>query len=244
MRLDAFAAFRTQKVNFVDDSNVKKRKTPTIKWVKDGRSGLRYIRVVPDKKNKVNVDSINLFLATEHLKLIESKEDCSNGNDKGVYENEVEVHFLNERFLSYSLTIHSACLGARLQSITTHHTFDITTGKEYKLEDLYWFGDEEKPEIRHGGQEWYQYRYKVFGSKVLSLLMESHPEIFESLQVDCPNITEKYWRFPDWYLTTEGLYLVGKNTFKNKDCMVETQWSVLPWDTIESFYVGPEKQVK
>lgn len=238
LRINPFAAYRTIDISFEPLVTQKIGKHFAIQWYRETVSGIHHFRVLPHKKLSISVDSINHFLELEQMKLMDAKMSCIEEGNQSKFQCSIEVHFLNAHYISYTINIQSDCMGIGNEKITSHYNRSIKTAKTIMLEDIYWFGEKEKPQMRDGGQNWYTYRYSEFGQKIMSLLLESKPNEMNNAANSCDYKNVKRWQFPTWFLTLEGLYLEGSTLMESPKCRDTSSWSTLPWKKIKPYYVG------
>ncbi|MEN3324301.1 hypothetical protein VP395_11235 [Mariniflexile soesokkakense] len=229
-----FNAYRTQDVYFTDIKKEKISKGIYIKHTIDPISKISFFRVLNNPKKNIIADTINDKLVAIHLNMINEKYSCVYAVSKGNYTSNFEVHFLNPQLISFSINTHQACYGDQGEDSTEHETFKMIDAKKIILEDLYWFGNKPQPELQKGEYEWFQYRYKEFGPKILALLTELYPEkITPQKPIECNYNDVKLWEFPEWYFTPKGLYLKYQSQ-TNKKCDDST-WSVIPYEKLNGF---------
>ncbi|MDO3693255.1 hypothetical protein QVZ41_00130 [Wenyingzhuangia sp. chi5] len=232
--VDPFTAYRTKDVKFKKGKKQKISKGACIRKMTDPVTGISFFRIINSRKYKIQADSINNKLIANHLKMINTKYSCVYLGSNGEYSIDYEVTFLNQDFISFTTNTNRSCFGIKGSNATEYHTFKLIDGIAPKLEDLFWFGEQPQPQLSSGEYKWMQYRYKVFGPKILEILTSLYPEKINPTEaIKCNYNSVKAWQFPIWKLTTKGLYLESK-TLTNKKCD-DTYWSIIPFENLKSF---------
>ncbi len=238
LMLTPMCAYRTLDTRFEAIEKVKQKKQIQVQWVVDPVSGIKHFRLVADKKGHYNVDEMNSYLLAEHLKLIDAYKACTGIDTSSTFKVDVNLNYYDQNYLSYSMDTESGCIGAPVRTYTENYNFSTTSGQKIMLEDLYWFSDEEKPDLKPGGPQWYTYRNNIFGAKILEIMHTTKPELFNNMDEKCKVNDPKYWRYANWYLTTDGVCILGNALYKNTACNLPEGWSIIPWKAIEKYYVG------
>lgn len=238
LNLNPYAAYRSADIVFIPEKKERVGKSLKIQWYREKETGIRHFRILPDKKQLVNVDSINRYLAAEHIKLTELNYTCIRKDASNRFSSSIQVHYLNSDYLSYCLQYQTNCINMGEEKQIETSTFLIASAKEAMLEDIFWFGNNTPQKLRDGSQEWYQYRYKQFGQNILQLMEESHPKEMNDTNNGCNYKNLKRWQFPNWHLTKKGLFLDGYSLMEDPQCR-NTPWSVLSWKTLKPFRVIP-----
>lgn len=236
-RISPYEAYRTKNLHFVDKRKERIGKGLAIMRVVDPESGVEWFRLIQNEKFLPQVDSINTWLTMQQIKAINAKYSCVNMGEKGDYQMDYNIRFMDRHVLSYIVTLHSACYGGDGQEPSTYNnTLQVATAKPLMLEDIIWFGGQPKPQLSEGEYNWFQYRYKVFGPKILDVMKSLYPDkITPADSTDCTYDDVKLWQFPSWYLTKKGLYLGSKSTMANKKCD-GAPWSIIPYSMLKKYY--------
>ena len=232
--IDPFTAYRTKDVKFKKGKKEKISKGARIRKMTDPVTGISFFRILNNRRHKIQADSINNKLIAIHLRMIDAIYSCVYADNKGEYSFNYKVTFLNSDFISFTINTNRSCFGTKRNNFIEHKTFKIIDGLEPKLEDLFWFGEQPQPVLSSGEYKWMQYRYKVFGPKILEILTSLYPEKINDIETkQCNYNSIKAWQFPLWKLTSKGLYLESK-TLTNKKCN-ETPWSIIPFEALKDF---------
>ncbi|MGY5354471.1 hypothetical protein [Wenyingzhuangia sp. IMCC45467] len=229
--IDPYTAYKTKNIKFKKRRKEEIAKGAYIRKYVDKKSDISFFRVVNNPTHNIEPDSINLKLTAIHLKMIGSKYSCVFQGEIGEYTTNYKVNYLTSKFLSYTSNIHRSCFGSAGNDAIEHITYNMENAIEPKLEELFWFGKQPMPKLSKGEYKWMQYRYKVFGPKILEILTAIYPEkINENQNAKCDYNNVKNWQFPLWYLTKDGLLLKKKN---NNDC--DYSWSIIPYKHLTAY---------
>lgn len=237
LQINPYTAYRTRDITFNNIKQQRISKGLSIQWLVEPVSGIRHFRVLAQKNKQVDVDRINEFLALEHIRLVDSKMSCITSAGPGTYSIKSFVHFLNSNYLSYTIKINSSCLGLSNESIIYHSTRSIKSSEKVMLEDVVWFDENTRPRLWEGSQTWYEYRYKIFGQKILELLVDLYPRKFKQKNKNCNYLDVKLWQFPNWYLTKKGLFLEPTSIYGKLKCN-DSSWFYIPWKHLKTYTTG------
>ncbi len=235
-KISPYDAYRTKDVKFKLGKKQKISQGAYVREAVDPATDLSFFRVLDNKKNQIKAEFVNDKLIAEHLNMINAKYTCVFAKSKGNYSSEYKVHFLSSNYISYSTTVHQACYSDNVKTEIKNSTLCLDNAEKTMLEDVFWFGEKPKPQLRNGSYEWFQYRYKVFGYKILEILTETYPTKFNPENCGMCNYNDvKLWQIPDWYFTNKGLYLECKSNV-GKDCDDEP-WAFISYELLKPFQV-------
>ncbi len=235
-----YMAYRTKDIQFVVGKKQKASKGAYIQELTDINTGISFFRVVNNPKKQINAEVINDKLIAAHLGMINSKYACVYAKSKGNYDVMYQVHFLSPDYISYSTSIRQSCYSEHESTVSEYLTYNMKDAEVPMLEDIYWFGERPKPTYRKGEYNWFQYRYKVFGPKILEMLTALYPDKMNPKETQPCNYKDvKLWQFPEWYLTNKGLFIKYKPI--NKKQCGDISWSLLPYKSLKEFRVADFK---
>ncbi|MFB6317620.1 hypothetical protein [Saccharicrinis sp. FJH54] len=230
-----FAAYRTKDIKLIDLKKEKIGKGTYIMNELEPMTGIKWFRLIPNDKRLPEVDSVNIKLQAELLTAINNRYGCVYLGTPGDYRYEYEVKYLSSKLISYKVTSNAACYGSPAQDLISYNTFYIENAAPVSLESLFWFGEKPQPELSDGEYAWFQYRYKVFGPKILELMKAEYPDKMDSVNAqNCNYDNVKMWQFPTWCLTEKGLYLGSKSPISNRKCD-DAGWSVIPYKKLKQY---------
>ncbi len=235
-KISPYDAYRTKDVKFKFGKKQKISKGSYVQEAVDPATNLSFFRVLDNKKNKIHAEIINDKLIAEHLNMINAKYTCVYAKSKGNYFSEYKVYYLSPYYISYSKTTHQACFSDNVKTATENVTLSLNNGEIPMLEDIFWFGEISQPQLKKGSYEWFQYRYKVFGPKIIEILSEIYPTKMNASESGLCNYNDvKLWQLSDWYFTNKGLYLKYKAT--NRKVCDEEPWSYIPYEILKPYQV-------
>ena len=230
-----YSAYRLMKTNIVKVKKERITKGAVILNVIDKTSGVESFRIVPNCRNRPQVDSINTRLIADHLHAIDTKYSCVYLNNKGDFQIDYKVNFLNESLISYTVTSHSSCYGGPTEGITDYQTLSIKSAKNVTLEDLFWFGNHQQPKLSEGEYQWTQYRYNEFTPKIIEIMATLFPDKFTDVNTaNCNYLNPRIWNFPKWYLTKNGLHLISTFPLSSAQCKQVPQLTI-PYGNLKSY---------
>nr|WP_319401890.1 hypothetical protein [uncultured Carboxylicivirga sp.] len=233
-RITPYLAYKTRHIQFKEIKTEKISKHIYIAYLKDPQSDITWFRIKKNNKGIQQVDSINTWLEAQQLDAINMKYSCMNTDKKGNYSTSFNVHFLNQHLISYSVNTQSSCYGVEEAPKKMYLTLKLANAAPIQLEELYWFGDKPQPNLTQGEYKWFQYRYNDFGPKVLEILNNLYPKEMEHNGAKLNYNNVKLWQFPEWYLTTKGLYLKCKSPSITTKMDTES-WSILPYKELKPY---------
>lgn len=235
-KLDPYTALRTKSVKFIPLSTSRQKGGYKTVSVKDNLANVSSIRIKMGRK-KIQAESINAFLVAEHLKHIQNALSCG-VKEKPVYEVSYDVHVITNNYISFSESITTNCLGGKVNTEVQNFNKWLSSGNDIMLEHILWFGENGKNDIRYGSQEWHQYRYKVFGDSLLSIMLQLYPERIQKTGAkSCDYSNVKGWQFPKWHLLPRGIYFEYAVLSKDVECN-RPDWTVVPWKKIKKYRIN------
>ena len=237
-KVDAYTALKTQTVRFTVTSTSRQKGGDKILDVVDNLANISSVRIA-FKRKKMQADSINAFLIARHLRHIHHA--ISSNVEKPVYHVAYHIHVLTPNYISLCETVNTNYLGGKaINTQTQHFNKWISTAKDIVLEEILWFGEKGKNDIRYSSYEWHQYRYKVFGDSLLSVFSGLYPDkIYKTDTNPCDYSNVKGWQFPKWYILPEGIYFRYAILSRDKSCN-QPEWSVVPWKNIKGYLVSKD----
>ncbi|MCU4165111.1 hypothetical protein [Carboxylicivirga caseinilyticus] len=243
-RVTPYLAYKTRAIQFETIKTEKIGKNIFIDYLKEPESDITWFRVKSNKKGRMQVDSINTWLEAEQLDAINMTYSCVNLGKQGKYSTSFSIHYIDNELLSYSIIINSSCYGIQEPEKKMYRTLKMANAEAVQFEELYWFGELPQPSYSPGEYQWFQYRYKIYGPKILDLLNELYPEKMnpnDNTAFSYNNV--KLWQFPDWYLTPKGIYFECKSPviIKSEE---SAPWSVIPYKKLKLYSTGKYKLAK
>ncbi len=239
--LNAYFAYRTKDIVFKKTRTQKIAAGIKVVWYNETETGIEMFRVLKNKQLS-DVKSINDFLTYEHLSQVGISQSKSNADKPQIYEINCTVNFLNSNYLSFTLRTKSSHNEHNKKENVIHYNLYTKTAQRFMLEEIVWFGEQPKPKIREGGENWFAYRYKVFGAKVLEIFTAIFPEkMIETEDATCKYSDVKIWQFPTWYITREGVYLGSVSQTFDPLCNTAS-WSIIPWDYLQEYLIVNSEQ--
>lgn len=234
---DPYSYLRTADLKFKELKTSRIGKGLKVKWVMEPVSGIKMFRVVQGWKNRQDFTLINKLLTTQHRKIVNDKLSCSYIYETGDFEFNCKIRYLDNYLVSYSMTSTSSCFGGNPELNTVSETRSMQSGDKFILEDLIWFGEGPPPTCREGSQDWFKYRYQVFGDSILNILKKIYPDKFTGpVENDCHYNQTRNWQFPEWHFTGDGLHVGSRSVSENRKCDNQ-DWSVIPWKYLEKYLV-------
>jgi len=227
--IGVYNAKRIADLKFKKIKTEKLAKGLKLDWYIEPISGVKGFRLGRGFDKKL-MDKANLKLEENHLRNVEMRFGCGTVGFQGIFNQSIDIKFANSYLISYVTTIESNCQNLKPGLEKTYFTFSVDSGEFLKLEDIFWLGEGGKP--RNGSQEYYKYRYNLFGNAILKMLVELYPD---SMVIGpCKYNNPKYWQFPEWYLTPEGICFVTMAIGLPANCK-GAKWPVIPFQKIEGY---------
>ncbi|MBS2100335.1 hypothetical protein [Carboxylicivirga linearis] len=234
-RITPYLAYKTRHIQFDTLKTEKISKHVYVQYLTEPNSDITLFRVKAHKKGILEVDSINTWLESQHLNAINMKYSCVIQGKKGNYSIGFDIFFLDNELISYQTITSASCYGVPEADKKELFNLQMRNAEPIFFEDLYWFGENPQTNLTQGEYKWFQYRYKVFGPKVLDLLNQIHPREMNTKREDGFSYNNvKIWQFPEWHLTPKGVYLGYKSpgTARKND---STPWSIIPYKKLKSY---------
>lgn len=229
--LDPYGYLRTSDLVFEDvgESTIGEQQ---LIWVREPISGIEFFRIAEPSKGVMS--ELQHKLTAQHLIMVENYFECGTYGFSGSYKVEVDVHFIDEHYLSYSVDNTYGCFSEKVNQKTDHYTIDIGTGKTLSLDDIIYLGEGTVP--RANSSDWFKYRREEFSPFVINQLKKLYPTAFESKE-GCDVSNTKAWQQPSWYLTQQGLYLGANFPGIDRSCNGQG-WSIIPYKKLKKYFVG------
>lgn len=229
-KMDTYSYFRTSGIPFMK-SRTEMRNGKTIDWFKDKTTGIEMPRLGKGF-TALQQERTNRTLQNLHLKEIENHLSCSSFDYNGRYKVYTRLKFVNKDLISMVMSVEFNCHRTFPTVNDVPLTINVNTGDVLSLEELFWFGPSGGAKPIPETEEWYQYRYHLFGAAVLAILKKMYPE---NINDDHCNYTDaKAWQFPTWYLTPEGLYLGAVMPGIDRSCD-HPAWPIIPYDELAAY---------
>jgi hypothetical protein len=198
-----------------------------IQWRREALSGFELFHVVAGYPEAI-MASINQRIDQDYYRNLSNYFGCSAGSGSGVEGLGASLTLLNERLLSYSISSSWWCDGAAHPDFGFNGTtIDAENGQLLALEDIYWLGAEEKPELY--SDAWFIYHSDVFAPAIVALFQRFYPQEMKrgAAAEDCDYSDPEVWGHPQWYMTEQGLYLGAYFARAMRACDGPS-WAIVP----------------
>lgn len=227
-KISLYNQLKLSDIELVKIDQVKYKKGMKLVYYQDTLSKLTGFRIkgrISGKKKKLT----NNLLEREQVTDMMNYYACGSIGYTGIYKQKIDIKFVNKHVISYKKDVIANCYGHTDQSDVYYHTLNVDSGIVLKLDNVLWF--ESGKGLRHGSQEYFKYRYKVFGNEVLKVFLELYPELLEG--EDCNYNNSKLWQFPEWYISEKGIHLINQNISLKKKCKAPEGF-IIPFKGYES----------
>lgn len=198
----------------------------TVTWLREPRSGIVFPRLP-------GAGAVNEALADEHLRRAQAALSCPLADG---WDEKVHVSLLTRRFLSLRGYAFVYCGGAHPDGFPVPATFDLATGTQVELEDLYrvvpvpaGVDPGTAPEGGTAFDHWIGYRIDR-GARLEKLARQAMPAVARGRcwggEIGDP------WTFVTWHLSARGLVLQGD--FPHVADVCDPITITLPWALVRS----------
>jgi hypothetical protein len=207
-----------------------------LDWFHEKYSRVKLFRL-REKVMTPSINKVNIALEEIQLGLGISLLSCSSSIGETEYDLDIDHIFLNNDLLSIDISTGYYCGGAHPDFAFVGYNFDLNSGSPLELDDVLWFGKEQKPGI--DSDEWYRYRDSVFAPKVVALLKQLYPKQMKKRTNEdaCDYSDPEVWNFPNWYFNSKGLYL-GAYFYRAARSCDEPRWSIIPYKIVRKYLHG------
>ncbi len=149
-----------------------------------------------------SIPQLDTYLQNLHYTLIDKTLSCAAFGHKGEMKTNTKVHLMNDTVVSFTISLESNCDGTGTNTQSENITAN-SEGEKTHLEDYLCYDQQIVPSYQ--SQEWYEYRYSIFGHRLMTDLKESNNASFSPTDNSCDLNNAKIWQFPDWYLEKDSI---------------------------------------
>lgn len=230
-KLDPYSYLRSSDVIFEPTGKTDKINGVEIEWRKEPNTGISIFRF-KNGLNEEHKESGNEFLDSLHLKEFENYCTCTSLSYPGEYAFSSTPTYADPRLCSFKSSTSMDCQGNYKSHQESYITFSLRDKKQITIDQFLSFGETKFPAPE--STEWYQYRYKSFGTKLRNVLSQVHENKLQSSSASCDYTNEKAWQFPNWYMSPEGVHVGAVFPGVDRSCD-QGGWFVLPYTFIGEF---------
>lgn len=209
----------------------------SLQWWLEPMSKIKFFRIESGYPADT-LTRINTALTTRQWQEVNSYFECELGgarNSGSEYDQTVTPHLINDKVLSASVKTNYYCGGAHPDFSDSPINLDVHTGKELKLEDVFWLGNATTSLAldAHGDRVNYDYETKILGPWISQTMTKLYPKDVGSAKKtdDCNYRDPEVWQFPAFYFTDKGLHLAASFARVERPCD-NPDWAILPWDIV------------
>lgn len=212
-----------------------------LQWQREPVSGIELFNVRAGYPAN-DLVRINRALARRHWAWIDESFECRSGNPTGEDGFDTAIatpRLMSDRLLSVSLFTSYYCGGAHPDFADVPLNLDVASGRELRLEDVFWIGKGEPLFKAVGGQDWNQawadYRNNTFAPWVVEQFKRLYPQemaVPSDPEDACDYHASEVWQFPAWYATPDGIHLAAYFYRAARACD-NPDWAVLPWSLVQ-----------
>jgi hypothetical protein len=188
-------------------SPIKRYGSKRIQWITEPKSQLTYPRVLGSGTTRINQ-------ALEQQQLITAIEafDCAGtggGPGFGAWEQSIEISLLTDHVLSLHIGVWVNCGGAHPEGFPASINFDLHTGAQLRLEDL-WRVVKVPADVKLNTEnDAYSGYLKTRGAMLRQLAIKANPKLADDNSSDTVGcyFSDEQFMYAIWYLTPKGLVL-------------------------------------
>jgi hypothetical protein len=199
-------------------SSIKRYGSKRIQWITEPKSQLTFPRVLG-----LGTTRINLALEQQQLRTALEAFDCAGaggGPGFGTWEQSVEIGLLTDHVLSLNIHVWVFCGGAHPEGFPASINFDLHTGAQLRLEDLWRVVKVPANVDLSTENDAYSGYLKTRGAALRRLAIKANPKLADDNSSDTAGcyFSDEEFIYVGWYLTPKGLVLQHDFPHANDVC--------------------------
>jgi hypothetical protein len=215
-------------------SSIKRYGSKHIQWITEPKSQLTFPRLLGSGATR-----INQALEQQQLRTALEAFDCAGaggGPGFGTWEQHVEIALLTQHVLSLDIHVWVFCGGAHPEGFPASVTFDIRTGQQLRLEDLWRVVKiPAYLDLKTENDAYFAY-LKTRGTALRQLAIKANPLLAVENSSDTAGcyFSDEEFVYADWYLTSKGLVLQYDFPHANDFCESVNE-PVIPYSLLKPY---------